>query len=201
MNAIDIILQSKNQTVTKSELMDKLCLAATTIENQIRHLRDDHQIITVAIQDDTRIIGAEYAKSKYIRPLSRRDFNKKTQVNPFTKEEYKTLPNHKPKIRCCRCEKYKDPVLFSNNKANQTGKNYSCKKCDSLRYRAHDANKEEQVQIDLNNKLNRCFKVTKSHLTLAPGIINATKKELIEQDIILQPTPTRKIESLFNWEG
>lgn len=95
--AIDIILSSKNQTITKSELSVKMNLAAGTTEDHLRHLRDKDQVVTVATQEDTIIYGKEYAEANGIQTLARREFNKTSPINPFTKRPYKKPPEPKPK--------------------------------------------------------------------------------------------------------
>ena len=96
MKALDLILQSDNQTITKTELMRKMNCGLSTVESRIKRLRGLGQIITVANEEDTLVIGKEYAKLNRIRAVSRRKVKKTLTVKPITRK-IKPSPEPKPK--------------------------------------------------------------------------------------------------------
>jgi len=95
-DAIDLIRGSDDQTITKTEFMAKMNYQMATTESTIKRLRNYGEIITVATEEDTLLIGSEYAKANGIKPLSRNELKKTTREKLFVRKS-KQAPEPKPK--------------------------------------------------------------------------------------------------------
>lgn len=203
---LDIIKATPYKTITKSALMEKIDYISPRMNTLINTLRKNKSVVTIYSQEDMLIIDYDYAQENDIKSLSRNEYwqqhpPKKIEVDEMSADRkreivLKFVTGHD---ECTTIDILQDVVMLRGSVYNAL----NCLVSSGIISKRMYQGKRRYSIVRANMQPKRHLKVTNSHLTPIPTLINYPegKKVVIEQETVLKPGPVRKIQSLFNWEG